>query len=393
MTDSTYNSTGISLIRQADILANMITAAETSWDESVDTTVNTAEDAFLGHLLRNMSLVISDINEKLQDIYDSASVANATGTRLDNLLALLGIERPGDVASTATLTLTASKACTVSAGSQYKTSAGVTFATDEALVFTAAGSDDVDATCTIYGANSAAIGDIDTIVTSIDGITAVTNAAAATPGRLRATDSEQKASHTLAVATTGEGDDASIYEALSAVTGVSAVSVTSNDTASPVDSVPAYNLYCVVIGGASADIAEAIYDNKVSSVPTYGGTTVSHYDSTVKQAKDINFDTGTAVPIFIDVELTLIDGKYDDDYATQIRDNLITHFADFSIGDDVNYNALYAPLYSVDGIIVDVLEIDTTATPVNTGDEAMSATQLATFTLANAATNLRVTLT
>jgi hypothetical protein len=392
MTDSTYNSSGISLIRLSDILANSITDSEASWDESIDTTINDAEDAFLGHLLRNMSLVVSDINEILQDIYDSGSVSNATGTRLDHLLALIGISRPSDAASTATVTLTASKATTVPAGSKYKTAANVIFQTDTALVFTAAGSSDVAVTCTTYGPNAAAIGDINTIVTDVDGITAVTNAAAATPGRYRATDAEQKASHTIAVATSGEGDAASIYEALIAVTGVSGVSVIENDTSETVDSIPAYSTHCIVIGGTAADIAAAIHNTKVGATPTYGGSSQNHYDTTTKQLKTINYSTGSEIPIYITVTVSLQEGQYDADYQVQIRDNLIAHFADFRIGDDVDFNALYGPLYQVSGITITDLKIDTTSPPANTTDEVMASTELATFTLANAATHLVITV-
>jgi len=59
------------MIRFDDILANSIAAAKASWDESIDCTINDAQDAFLGHLLRNVSLDLSDINEIIQDNYDS----------------------------------------------------------------------------------------------------------------------------------------------------------------------------------------------------------------------------------------------------------------------------------------------------------------------------------
>lgn len=389
MTASTFDSTGLSLIRYPDILQNAIDDAKASWDESVDTTINDAQDAFLGHLLRNISLVINDINEIVQGIYDSGSHINSTGARLDHLYSLLGIKRPGDVASTAVLTLTSDRVTSVAAGSQYKTASGLIFATDVILAATV-GSNTVASTCTIYGPNNADPGDIDTIVTSTPGITAVTNAAAAVPGRLRAEDSEQKAAHTVAVSTSGLNDDASIYEALIGVTGVSGVSVNSNDTEATVDSVPSKHLHCVVIGGSDADIAEAIADNKIGSQPTHGATTVPYYNEITSQSKDINFDRGTAVPIYIEVGVTLIEGQYPDDYETQIRDNLITHFADFKIGDDVIYTALYGPLYLVPGIVINTLKIDTTAVPVGVTDEVMSGTQLATFTLADAATHLSI---
>ena len=289
MTVSTYGSTGISLIRYADILANAIEAAELSWDESVDTTINDAQDAFLGHLLRDLSLTFNDLNEILQAIYDSGNHLNSSGVRLDHLYSLVGIKRPGDVASTSVLTLTSDRVTTVSAGSQYKTASGLIFATDSILAATV-GSNTVPSTCTIYGANNAAIGEINTIVTSTTGITAVTNAAAAVPGRLRALDPEQKAAHTIAVSTSGLNDDASIYEAGIAVTGVSGLSVNSNDEDYTVDGVPSKHLHCVFIGGSDADIAKAIADSKIGSQPTHGSTTVAYYNEVTSQSKNINFD-------------------------------------------------------------------------------------------------------
>ena len=392
MTASTFTSSGFILIRYDDILTNAIASAKASWDESVDTSINDAQDAFLGHWLRNNAIVVSDQNEIFQEIYDTMSVANATGVRLDHLLALLGISRPGDVASTAPVTLTSDRATTVSAGSQYKTASGLIFSTDSALVFTGSGNSTVGSTCTIYGPNEAAIGEINTIVTSTPGITAVTNAAAATPGRLKALCSEQKATHTIAVATTGLNDVGSIYEALVKVTGVSGASVIHNPSAVAVDGVPAYNIHCVVIGGTGALIAAAIAGNKVSSVPTYGSTTVSHYNTTTKQSENIKYTIGTAVPIYIDVEYTLTDGVYPDDWQVQMRDNLVTHFSTFRIGDDVDYFNLASPLV-IAGVKVTALRIDTTSTPVGVTDEVMSSTQLATFTLAAAATNLTFTAT
>ena len=305
----------------------------------------------------------------------------------------MGITRPSDAASTAVLTLTATKATTVPAGSQYKTAAGVIFATDSALTFTAAGSSTVASTATIYGANNAAINTITTIVTSVDGISAVTNAAAAVPGRLRATDAEQKASHTIAVATAGEGDDASIYEALTTdALGTSAVSVVSNPTTATVDGVPAYHLHCVCIGGSDADIAEAIHITKTNSVPTYGSTAVVHYDTTSKQSETINFSRGTAVPIYISVNISLTAGQYTDDYAAQIRANYVALIAPFRIGDDVKYNSLYGPVTTVGGVTLNSLTVGTGVGPVGVIDVTMSNVQVAQLTAAQAATYVVITV-
>lgn len=373
---SSFDSTGITLDRYADIKTRLETLAKAQWGESV----NLDEDQLLGWLINTVSLLLGEINEIVQDDYDSGSVANSTGAKLDNLLELIGIERQAAAYSTATLTLTATAATTVPAGTQYKTAAGVVFATDEALVFTAAGSDDVDATCTIVGANEAAIGEINTIVNSVYGISTVTNAAAATPGRAREEDSELKVRHTNAVATSGEQDAASIFEAVSEVTGVSATYVYDNDTASvAADGTPAYSIHVSVIGGAAADIGAAIANNKVAGTPTYGSQTVEVWDSTTKQAKDINYDIAVAVPLYIDIEGTSQSGIWPDDGEDQMRAALTDLIDDLQIGDDLIFNSLYAAIYAIPGFVCTSLKVDTADPPTGTSD--ITATALQRLTL------------
>ena len=143
---STYTSGNVTLDRYADILTRLVALAESQWG----TSVNTAEDEILGHLLRNIALLIGEINEVVQEVYDGSSVANSSGTQLDNLVELIGLTRQSAAYSTATVTFTATAATTVPAGTRVSTSTtGLVFATDSALAFTAAGSDSVAATCTV----------------------------------------------------------------------------------------------------------------------------------------------------------------------------------------------------------------------------------------------------
>lgn len=381
---STYDSTGITLDRYADILARYVALAEAQWGSSIDT----SEDEFYGHLIRMIALIQAEINQVVQDVYDAGSVSNATGTRLANLVELIGLEYQAAAYSTVTLTLTASKATTVPAGSQYKTSAGVVFATDSALVFTAAGSDTVTATCTVTGANNAAIGEVNTIVTAVYGITTVTNAAAATPGRLQETAAELKARHTIAVATSGDDDISSIYEAVSEVSGVSAVYCYDNDTDSTVDSVPAHTIRVSTVGGASADIAAAINNNKTCGVPTYGAQSASVYNTTTKQSKTIYWDTAVATPCHIVVTGTAL-STYPDNGDALIKAALVAHFDNITINDDIIFTSLYEPIYSVGGLVVTDLQLGLSSP--GSGTSNLTSTPLIQYTLATADIDVTVT--
>ena len=377
---STYNSAGVTMDRYSDILSRSIVLAKEQWTDSVDT----SEDEFLGHILRNIALYLGETNEVVQETYDAQSVSNSTGTKLDHNVELVGMTRNSAAYSTVTLTLTSDRATTVPAGTLYKTAADVNFATDTALVFTGAGSSTVTATCNVTGPYEAGAGTITTIVNTVSGITAVTNAAAATPGSNRETDSELKTRHTSITATSGEDDLASIVEAVSAVSGVSKVLAVENDTdAVDADGLPARTIHVITVGGAAADIGAAIDNNKTATVATYGSNTVNVYNTDNGQTKSINYDSAVDLDLYVIVERTKVSGVYPDDGDAQIKANLIAHFADFKIGEDVVYNALFSSIYSVAGIVLNDLFIGTAASPTGTADIAVTNLQIADLIEAN----------
>jgi uncharacterized phage protein gp47/JayE len=342
---STADSTGVSLARYSEILEALITESVTKWGDSVDT----SEDEFLGHLLRLIATLTAEINEIVQYIYDSRSIPNSEGVPLSNNVAMLGIERASDSASTAVLKLTAEKATTVPAGTLYKTAnTELYFATGE---------------------KNASIGAINTIVTPVSGISDVTNEAAAVPGRLQQTDAELKVTHSLAVETSGENDAASIYEALALVEGVSAIRVYDDEENS--------RIHVSVIGGDSEEIAQAISYNKTATIPTFGSTSVVLYDEITSQPKTINYDIAATRNIYIDMVLTKIDGVYPDDGDAQIKAAILSFFENYRISDDVIYTSIYKPIYEVTGVIVEELYIGFFASPSGTSNLTIDDDQLA----------------
>lgn len=376
---STFDSTGVAMDRFPDILPSRIAAAILQWGESVDT----SEEEFLGHQLRLIATGQGDNNEIVQTLYDALSIANASGAKLDNLVALVGLIRQAKAKSTAVLTLTATGATTVPAGTKYGTEAGIQFGTDVEHIFSGAGTANIASTCTVYGANAAAIGDIDQIVTSITNISAVTNAAAAVEGSARETDAELKVAHSIATATSGQSDTGTIYEALRKVPGNTAAYSNENDKSYAVDGIPANTLHQSVIGGADNDIAAAIENNRVGSVPTFGATTVSLYNTTTGQSKDINFDRATTRRHYVSMTITTINNLFPDDGVTQIKNKLVAHFAALRIADDTIYTALYAPIYSVAGVIVTSLFVGLASSPTGVVDISNSTLQLASLAAAD----------
>jgi len=372
---STYTTAGVTMDRFAEILASRIAAAILQWGESVDT----SEEEFLGHELKLIATAQSDNNEIVQTLYDSLSIANASGAKLDNLVALVGLIRQPQAKSTAVLELTATGATTVPAGTLYETATKIQFATDVEHIFSGAGTAEIASTCTVFGANAAAINEINTIVTSITNISTVQNNAAAIEGSVRETDAEVKEAHAIATATSGQSDTGTTYEALRLVSGNTAAYANENDKAYAVGGIPANTTHYSVIGGTDNAIAAAIENNRVGSVQTYGATTVSLYNTTTGVSKSVNFDRATGRRHYMDLTITTINGLYPDDGETQIKDGLVAHFAAFRIAQNTVYNELYVPVFSVAGVIVTTMFVDITSSPTGVIDIVNSTLQLATL--------------
>lgn len=373
---STYDSTGLTIDRYADILARMIALAE-AWKGS---SLSTDEEEYIGHMFRQEALVNAEANEIIQAIFDALGVANNSGVPLDNILELVGVYRQPEAYSTVTLTCTASKAMTIPAGKLVRTDANVYFATDTDLVFSGAGSDDVEATCTVTGANEAGVSEVDIIVTPVSGWTAVTNAAAAVPGRVRELDAALKVRHTLAVATSGENDAAGIYAAVAAVSGVSACAVVEDYTsATPV--------HVYVIGGSDADVAEAIDNNLTVGIGTAGAESVNVYNDTTKTTKTVHFTRATNLTLYVIVNISVVDGIFPSTGDDDIKDALVELIDPFRIGQDVPYLQLPGAVYTVPGHTISSLYIGTAPAPTGTSDIVVDADKRAYLITTNIAVN------
>lgn len=354
-------SLGLSISRFAGLVSEMEDAAKGLWGESVDT----SQEQLLGHHIRQASLALAEINETLQAVLDVTSAANASGVYLDHLFALIGLERQSAAKSTVTLTYTVSAATTVPAGHKVKTSAGVVFETVEDLVFTGEGSGDVEAQCTENGAHEAEIGEVSKPVTTLYGLVSVTNADAAIPGRLRETDAQFRTRHTAAVATSGEDDVASIYEAVSAVEGVSSAYV--------VEDTDTHSITVSVIGGNDDDVAAAINNNRTAGIPTVGDQSVDVYSETTGQSAVVNFYRAENKEFYLSATIARNTALFPADGEDQIKSALTA--IDYNISDKVYYFGLLSPLYSIAGVTVIQLKIGWDSSNLKTDDLATTSVQ------------------
>lgn len=370
---STFNDAGLILDRYTDVLSRL----HVKYKEEYGDSINLASDSFDGHLAELISLVQAEMNDIVQELHDQGEVKNATKSALEAAVSFIGMQRQQASPSTIEeIQITSAKATTVLKGSLFETVAGVKFATDVDLVFTAAGNETVTGTCTENGPFDVEIGGLDTLTNSISGITAVTNLTAAIPGSYQQTDGELKYAHELATATTGEGDVASIYEGLSETTGVTGLYVEENDTSEYIGLIPGKSLYVVVIGGSDTDVATTIYAKKTGSVTTYGtDENVSIYDDTLCQSRVINFDRGADTSVYIEMTLQKVVGQYPDNGDDTIKEGLAELYSTKRLNNDVIYNEHWGAIYAVPGIVVNSLYVGLAASPSGTSNISMSKKQ------------------
>ena len=284
-TTPSLSSTGLTVLRTADVRENMVEALQASSNFGPD--AQTGSDKVLGQVLDVAADPIGQSYELIEALLDGFDADGAVGTLLDNIAGLTGLTRLAATYSTVTLTLTGTPATVIAAGKRARVPGGAIFALDAAATIGGGGTVDAAATCTTAGAYEAAASSVTEIVDSVSGWTSVTNAADATIGSQIETDSALRTRREQVFTAGGSCVVQALRVALEDLDYVTSANVISNDTNATVDGVPAKSFRTVIYPStADADnlqeIAETIRAHKPAGIRSYGtdrtGTVTNPYD-------------------------------------------------------------------------------------------------------------------
>ena len=224
---------------------------------------------------------------------------------------------------------------------------------------------------------------IDTISVPISGWDSIINPVGATTGRLTETDEELRERFRNSKFYQSQNIIEGILDALKNVSGVSDAIIYENDTG-VVDSkgVPAHSFLPIVLGGLPSDVAQAIWDNKPTGIPSVGNTTVQIPDSQ-GFLHSVSYKQPTEVPIYI--KMTISDlGTMPGDADAQVKQKLVDYSNNNQfIGDDVIYSRLYTPINSIPGFTVNSLTIGKTANPTGTSNIVINYDQVGVISAEN----------
>jgi uncharacterized phage protein gp47/JayE len=352
--------------------------------------VNLGEGSVLGNLLDAFAARLDEMAEASQDLFDSFDERNSTGVYLENLARLVGLSGKTPARySTVTLTLTATGACTVPSGSIVADAAGQQWVTQANVVFAGAGTLTVPAQPPVgaVGPIPAAAGSLTVIVTPVTGWAGVTNAADATPGRLRETDGDLRSRRRQSLQISGASAPDAIRAKVLELEGIDACKVFDNKTLQSVVigstttlTLPAKSFGVVVApnglsAGTKAAVGAAIWASAPAGIQsarmnlddsgTGGGVTKNVTDDS-GLSQSVNFST--AVDRSVTFTVTVVDGDVPA-ADSDIQDVFESYVLGLSVGENPIALPLYVALGALDGV-VDVTALTITGT-VDTLEKAV----------------------
>lgn len=351
--------------------------------------------------------IFSALDETLAEAYASKDPNKATGVDLDILSSLTGTKRSQGTFSTVPLSFTGVPGASVLADAIVESEAtGSRWVIPQTYTIPPSGVAVVPARATEIGQIQAEPNTITRIITTMTGITAVSNAESATPGTGVENNSSLRLKRQAAVGRPGNNQVSSMLGELYAVGGVRRVRIYENPTGSAtVDPVfnphglPAHSTATLVDGGEDYDVAYAQYvkKNPGSFMASTGDPvevliTDEQYPT---NQQTMRFNRPDYVDMVINIGLRDIAETLPENIEDLIRDAFM-EFANgdltsaacgfrnqgFDIGESVPYSTLYTPINKIIGPYGNAY---VTAMTVNgvAGNQDIAYNQLSRWTEAN----------
>lgn len=260
-------------------------------------------------------LIVAETTSRVAVVNNNAAEGNqinpniAGGINLDSVMALSGQQRTAATNSIIpSVALTGVAGTPIPAGTQASTAAGIIFASQSTVVLADDGTATVDFAAIDTGPIQCPENALTQVVTNIDGWETVTNPNAAVPGMLTMSDMRARAFRNNTIGFQGVAINVCITSALYNVANVASLTYRENFTKADatIDGIflLANSVWACVAGGADADIAAALLENKSSGSNWNGGVTVNLVEPTSGQTYPVKFDRPTAVPVLIRVTTT-----------------------------------------------------------------------------------------
>lgn len=371
-----------------DVIATEVRAKITEKLGIVNFTDVGIESIFSGIIIATST----EMWETLEGIYHLSSPDNVFGLNQDNLFAMVNVPRLLPKKSKVVLTLENinESDLIIPAGQIVKQSANnVQWITLEDVTIPAESTITVNAESEFYGAYTASIGTIDTIVTPIAGWESVTNESEAIQGQPYESDADYKTRKESELATSQGGILASIITRIkNEVDGVTYVSGIENNTdITDSNSLLPHSISLTIVGGNDNEIATLLSKIKGDGINTNG---TEEFDITDNEGNitTIRFNRPDIVDIYVRYDLT-VTSDYDDTFNDTIKDNVEAYSDTISEGKDILQWQLFnlVPLVNNDNITSVLVKFAKTASPTTSTNITILPTEKARILRSNIVIN------
>ena len=336
------DQTGLTIESLNDIVAALNAGLRSIYGADINLDPNSPD----GQLVALVAQAKEDMEELLAQVYASMDPDQAIGVVLDQRCAINGVVRHAGTYTQQSVAVTVTQAVTLpgidtaptapftvadTAGNQYQLKA--------AHVFTGSGSASLVFQAAKLGTINSAPNTITSIVSVTLGVSTVNNAAGpSTTGTTEESDSALRVRRANSVSLPSRGYLQGLIGALQDVDGVTQAEVFENNTSSPSGGIAAHSIWCIVAGGALADIANAIYVKRNAGCGMVGSTTVpvTQVDGTIFT---VAFDRPTPETLWVQLTVAAITGAVDPEY---VRAQILSEFATYRINQTADASAIVA---------------------------------------------------
>jgi uncharacterized phage protein gp47/JayE len=370
-----FTQTGLVLPAESAILAGVQADINSAFGGGVNPALETPQ----GQIASSTTAIIGEANDTFAKFVNQVNPDFADGFMQDAIARIYFINRKPAVPTAVQCDCTGAAGTIIPVGAQSQDTAGNRYLSTAGGTIPSGGTLSLPFACTLAGPTACPAGTLTKIYQAIPGWDSVNNPGNGVPGAYVESRADFAYRRQQSVALNAHGSLAAIYAAVFNVANVIDVYVTENNTSATINvgatnyPVAPHSLYVAAVGGAAADIAQAIWSKKDAGCDYNGNTSVTVTDQSGYNvpypAYAVKYQIPAALPILFAVQITN-NPALPSDIVTQVKNAIIAAFAGADggsrarIGSTIFASRFYAPV-SMIGPSVSILSIllgPTTAT-------------------------------
>jgi hypothetical protein len=304
-----FTPNGVILPQEPDILAGVIADINTAFGGGVDPSLTTPQ----GQLAQSQTAIIGDKNNQIAEVVNNINPDVADGRWQDAIGRIYFLDRIAASGSIVTGTCIGAVGTVIPAGSVVKDTSGYLYSSTSAATIGASGSVNVQFQNQQTGAIACSIGALSTIYTNVIGWDSVSNTNAASLGTNVETRADFEFRRRNSVALNAVNSTQAIYANVLSVPNVIDAFVVDNPTGASINygatnyTLVKNSVVVSVAGGASANIAKAIWYKKSQGCNYNGNTSYVVQDNSGYNVPypsyTVTWLTPSAVPVFFAISI------------------------------------------------------------------------------------------